>query len=657
MADDQENMDLGPVPAGEVSSVEGYKFQPIKGYPMLNWRGKRPFNSTQFYPAQLKETYGEEVDGWRNKIFWGDNLQVMSHLLKEFRGKVDMIYIDPPFDSAADYNRTISLRGQSTGSDYNSFEEKQYSDIWTNDAYLQFMYERCVLAKELLKSGGAFYLHCDYRKSHYLKAMLDEIFGLSNFMSEIVWRRTTARSGSGSYNHIHDTIFFYVKGGDFVWNQLHTKYSQEYLDQNFKEDDGGRLFRESPITAPGTRTGESGAPWKGLDPSNIGKGRHWAVPSFLSHLLSEDAKKSPLKALDELESLGRIRWAKEGKGRPNAIQFVEDMKGVELQSIWTDFVALSSNAEESEGYPTQKPERLLERVISASTNEGDLVFDFFMGSGTTQAVATKLNRRFLGADINLASVQTTSKRLISILDEPRKPGEDLFAGFEVYNVNNYDVFRNPVEAKALLAETLEIQPIETSSIYDGEKDGRMVKIMPVNRIATKADLSELIAGFDYKAFDRRQNANPNQPVEKILLICMGHEPDLKAQLQLEVIPHKIDVEVVDILRDKSQLEFKRDSEARLAIKDGYLEIERFYPMNLLQKLSLQKEQVTDWREMVESIMVDWNYDGAILQPVELDVPEKNELVSGRYKVPEDAGTVRVKITDLLSESWEGSIDG
>jgi site-specific DNA-methyltransferase (adenine-specific)/adenine-specific DNA-methyltransferase len=267
-----------------------------------------------------------------------------------------------------------------------------------------------------------------------------------------------------------------------------------------------------------------------------------------------------------------------------------------------------------------------------------------------------MGRRFIGADINLGAVQTTTKRLIGNLEEAPKLGEEPKVGFEVYNVNNYDIFRNPAEAVGLLIDALEIQKIETSSIYDGEKDGRMVKIMPVNRIATKADLSELIAGFDYKAFDRRQNANPNQPVEKILLICMGHEPDLKAQLELEVKPHKIDVEVVDILRDKSQLEFKRDSEARLAIKDGYLEIERFYPMNLLQKLSLQKEQVTDWREMVESIMVDWNYDGAILQPVELDVPEKNELVSGRYKVPEDAGTVRVKITDLLSESWEGSID-
>lgn len=124
MADDQENMDLGPVAAGEVSSVEGYKFQPIKGYPMLNWRGKRPFTSTQFYPAQLKETYGEEVDGWRNKIFWGDNLQVMSHLLKEFRGKVDLVYIDPPFDSKADYKKKIKLRGKEVKNDTASFEEK-----------------------------------------------------------------------------------------------------------------------------------------------------------------------------------------------------------------------------------------------------------------------------------------------------------------------------------------------------------------------------------------------------------------------------------------------------------------------------------------------------------------------------------------------------
>jgi hypothetical protein len=185
----------------------------------------------------------------------------------------------------------------------------------------------------------------------------------------------------------------------------------------------------------------------------------------------------------------------------------------------------------------------------------------------------------------------------------------------------------------------------------------MVKIMPVNRIATRADLAELTAGFDYRAWERRQNEKPNQHVEKIQLICMGHEPNLKAELELAVKPFKVDVDVVDILRDKADLEFKRDSDAEVTIKDGELLIQRFYPMNLLQKLSLQKEAVADWREMVESVMVDWNYDGAVLQPSIVDIPGKHDLVSATYKVPADAGTIRVKITDLLSESWEGGVDG
>jgi site-specific DNA-methyltransferase (adenine-specific)/adenine-specific DNA-methyltransferase len=668
--DNQPQLDLAQ-PAGETTNVEKYEFEPIQGYPMLNWRGKRPFRSTQFYPAQLKESHGPEVEGWRNRIFWGDNLQVMSHLVKEFRGKVDLIYIDPPFDSEADYKRKIKLKGKGTDSSYSAFEEKQYTDIWTNDEYLQFMFERLTIARELISESGSLYLHCDYRRSHYLKLILDELFGQKQIKNELVWRRTTARSGSGSFNHIHDTIFFYVKTKEYKWNQQYTPYTQTYFDANFKQDESGRLFRESPITAPGLRSGESGATWKGLNPSSIGKGRHWAIPSFLNNLLSQEAKSSPLRALDELEAQGRIVWAREGLGRPNAIQYADDMQGVEIQSIWSDFVALSSNAEQSEDYPTQKPEALLERIILSSSNPGDIVFDCFMGSGTAQAVAMKLGRRFIGADINLGAVQTTTKRLLKVAadldekqarialdapkvacdDEPAEPSV-FYTGFEVYNVNHYDVFRNPVQAKDLLIEALEIQPLGKSSVYDGEKDGRMVKIMPVNRIATKADLNELIAGFDWKGFERRQHDHPNQPVEKILLVCMGHEPDLAATLIKEAAPFKIDVEVVDILRDKSNLEFKRDAEADVAIENGQLIIRAFYPMNLLQKLSLMKEQVDDWRELVETVMVDWNYDGAVLEPAVVDLPGKNEMVSGTYPVPPDAGTIRVKITDLLSESLE-----
>ena len=260
-----------------------------------------------------------------------------------------------------------------------------------------------------------------------------------------------------------------------------------------------------------------------------------------------------------------------------------------------------------------------------------------------------MGRRFLGADINVGSIQTVTKRL-----ETLKADANLKKfGFEVYNVNHYDFFRNPVEAKELLKDALEITSL-TGSIYDGEKEGRMVKIMPVNRLATRADLNELINGFDYKTFKKRKEDSPIKPVEKLLLVCMGHEVDLKASLELAVKESgfDIDVEVVDILRDKTELQFKRDAEAKVSNKKGKLVIEKFYPMNLLQKLSLQKSKVADWRELVESVMIDWNYDGAVLSPTVIDIPEKDALVSGEYEIPKDAGTIRVKITDLLSESLE-----
>ena len=183
---DQTAMDLGAEGAS-LESVEKFQFAPIKGYPMLNWRGKRPFTSTQFFPAQLKEVHGPEVDGWRNKIFWGDNLQVMSHLLKKFRGKIDLVYIDPPFDSKADYKRKIKIRGEKFENDSSSFEEKQYSDIWTNDEFLQFMFERLSIIRELLSEDGTILLHCDPNKVHHLRCIMDEIFGENNFLNELIW--------------------------------------------------------------------------------------------------------------------------------------------------------------------------------------------------------------------------------------------------------------------------------------------------------------------------------------------------------------------------------------------------------------------------------------------------------------------------------------
>ncbi|PMK78583.1 DNA methylase [Vibrio breoganii] len=612
--------------SNDQTNVESYEFEPIKGYPMLNWKGKRPFRSTQFFPAQLKEVYGQEDNnGWINKIFWGDNLQVMSHLLKEFRGKVDLIYIDPPFDSKADYGKKVKLKKKSgIQGDQNSFEEKQYTDLWNNDEYLQFMYERLILLKELLSDTGLFYLHCDYHKSHHLRCILDEVFGQENFINECIWKRTTAhgdaKQGAKRYDIVHDNILLYSKTSNFKWNTQFVPFSDEQIAQQYnKEDESGRKYRLVTPTAskPG---GDTSYEFKGVTPP---AGRFWAYKK---------------ETMEKFEAEGKLYFS--NTGQPYIKYFLDERPGVAASTIWSEIPILSPTSKERLHYPTQKPEALIERIIKTATNEGDLVLDVFMGSGTTQSVAHKLKRRFIGTDINLGAIQTTTKRLA--LHK---------ANFEMYNVNNYEVFRNPVEAKELLIEALEIQPLGSNTIYDGEKDGYKVKIMPVNRIATKEDLNDLIQGFPYKQFEERKEANPNQPVEEIMLVCMGHEPGLGAILENES-GYKMKVEVVDILRDKSDLTFKYDSEASIGVKGGKLTIEAFYPRNLLQKLSQQKDDVTEWREMVESIMIDWNFDGAVMEPIVIDIPAKDEFVAGEYEIPEGANNIKIKITDLLSESYE-----
>ena len=575
----------------------------IKGFPELRWTGKRPYRSTQYYPAQLRESYGQERDGWINKIFWGDNLQVMSHMLKEYRGKIDLIYIDPPFDSKADYKKKIDIRGigQAEG-DSSAFEEKQYGDIWTNDEYLQFMFERLILLRELLSDRGTVYLHCDWHKAGFLRCMMDEIFGPQNFIDEIVWGYEDIGSRAVKYfKRKHDTIFMYQKTAseDRVFNIMRKRLSESTIKryQPYFDENGIITYRSLKDSNPGVFAKLKGIP--------------------------ED--------LDQ-------PWLDINNGAP-------------LSDWWVDISALKNGFAEATGYPTQKPEALVERIIKASSNPGDLVFDCFMGSGTTQAVAMKLGRRFIGADINLGAIQTTTKRLLSVTEE-LEGQEDKYTGFEVYNVNNYDFFRNPVEARELLIAALEIQPFPASDVWDGELDGRMVKIMPVNRIATKADLKELIANLPYKIYEKRKEENPGQPVERITIVCMGHEPDLKGALEQELVDYKVDIQIVDILRDKADLQLKRDAEAEIVREGGKLIIRAFYPMNLMQKLSLQKEYVEDWRQLVDSIMIDWNYDGVVMQPAVTDVPGKDELVSGVYDIPEDCGTIKVKITDLLSESLE-----
>lgn len=236
----------------DMTTVEDYKFEPIKGYPILNWTGKRPFRSTMFFPAQLKENYGDPVDDWMNKLFWGDNLQVMSHLLKEYRGKIQLIYIDPPFDSKADYKKNIELRGKSVANEHTGFEEKQYADMWYNDGYLQFMYERIILLRELLADNGTIYLHCDWHKSHLLRCILDQVFGPEYFVNEITWKKVTAaKAQSKSFSNTKDTILVYAKGKDFYFQGQYISVGDDDKNYQLIEPDTGRKYGSFDFTQSG----------------------------------------------------------------------------------------------------------------------------------------------------------------------------------------------------------------------------------------------------------------------------------------------------------------------------------------------------------------------------------------------------------------------
>lgn len=581
-------------------SVENQRFRanPIEGFPELVWKGKKSYSDTRFFPAQLKERYGEEKDDWINKIFWGDNLQVMAHLLRDYRGKIKLIYIDPPFDSKADYKKTIKLKGETIKNDQNTFEEKQYSDIWNNGEYLQFIYERLILMKELLADDGSIYLHCDWHKSHHLRCLMDEVFGADNFRNEIIWcYRTTLRTSDKSFGRDHDTILFYGK-----------------TNQNIVHPDR----KDFPVSE---HTIKRWGPY--ADENGFVSNKHFAG-SVSTIINTEDET----KGFYINQGIPRDWW--------------------EISAN----VAKGNTSEVIAGkYPTQKPEALLERIIKASSNPGDLVFDCFMGSGTTQAVAMKLGRKFIGTDINMGAIQTTTKRLLKIAEENRD-NEELYTGFEYYHVNNYDFFRNPIQAKEILLEAYEIEKFDNSNIFDGQKEGRMIKIMPTNRITTKGDLDSLISNLNYKVYEQRRAENPLKPVESITLICMGHESDLKASFEEKVKPYKFDLKVVDVLKDRMDINFERDSEADIEIQGNKLVINSFYPRTLLDKLGEEASNIEDWRVLVESVLIDWNYDGAVLEPSVLDTPDKKNLVTGEYEIPEDYGTIRVKITDLLSNSLE-----
>lgn len=649
------------------------EIKPAKGRPMLTWVGKKPLRHAIAYPAQLVETFHaqskiknrkSEIEG--GLLFHGDNKDVLAYLLANgYRGKVKLIYIDPPFDSGADYVRKVNLRGGAVSLDseeYSLGEQIQYTDIWTNDSYLQFMYERVLILKELLAEDGSIYLHCDYRRGHYLKCLLDEVFGSDHFMHEIVWQRTYSRGASKTINNIHDVLFVYSKGQDVVWNKVQMPVSQDYLESRFTmvDEKTGKSFQGVVLTAPGLSGGETGGEWRGFNPSS--QGRHWAYR---------------IQELERLDAEDKIYWPREG-GWPRLKRFADEVKGIALQSVWTDISPVNSQAYEDTGFPTQKPESLIERVLLIGTNPYDIVLDCFLGSGTTAAVAQKLGRRWIGADINKGAIQTTVKRLQGVMMEqsdlsPQPPlpfGHDVLKGegeppepaqlsFAVYRVNDYDLQIQHNEAFNLAVEHLGMTRSKTDAYFDGTLGKKLVKIVPFNHPVTPLDLEEV---------KRELNNRPDEERD-IVVVGLGKEVAVNGWLEdwnklrkQGNIPNKI--EVIELRSDpkyggffthepaKAKVSFKR-------VKDNVeIVIDDFISPTILERLSQQnknnplfKPQVSDWRSMVDSVMIDSAYDGIVFNITLADVPEKkNDLVEGKYAVEAKKGaTVAVKVTDMLGE--------
>jgi adenine-specific DNA-methyltransferase len=342
---------------------------------------------------------------WTNRLIYGDNLLTMAALLAgdehtpSLRGKVDLIYIDPPFDSKADYRTKVTLPGVELEQKPTVIEQFAYSDTWSDGtaSYLAMITPRLVLMRELLAETGSIYVHLDWHVGHYVKVVMDEVFGRESFTNEIIWKRQSAHSGTNQCGNVHDSLFLYRKNkNSFFWKTLYAAPSPDYIDGFFDqmEPGTGRRYARGDLTGAGiTKEGESGQPWKGINPS--AKGRHWA----LSHA-----------ELDRLDSIGKLHWPK--KGVPRLKRYLDEFPGVELQDVWADIKIIHNQSDERVDYSTQKPESLLERIIDSTCPEAGIVADFFGGSGTTAAVAEKLGRRWITSDLGKPACMIMRKRLI-----------------------------------------------------------------------------------------------------------------------------------------------------------------------------------------------------------------------------------------------------
>jgi len=445
---------------------------------------------------------GRQLKGWTNKLIWGDNKLILSSLKNgplreeiEKEGGIELIYIDPPFDVGADFSMEIEIGEDKFIKEQGIIEEIAYRDTWGKgtDSFNAMIYERLILMRDLLSDNGSIYIHCDYRVNNYIRLILDEIFGKNNFGNEIIWQKlTSAKSQAKTYPNIHDTLFFFSKDKEKnIFNTQYVAKSQKLLKTHYRyiDEKTGKRYSLADFTQKG-----QGEPKRFGDKFLVPpSGKHW----IWSQERINEAIKENLIVFSE-------------SGLPYIKRFYEDTKGNVSEDIWLDINPVNPMAKERSNYPTQKPEALLNRIISASSNENDIIADFFCGSGTTLAAAEKLGRKWIGADLSKFAIHTTRKRMIEVQRQLKKEHKN-YRAFEILNLGKYErqhyVGINPnlreVEKQKQLAKkekdfiSLILRAYRTEKVNDfevfhGKKNNRLVSIGPINLPVTRLFVEEVI---------------------------------------------------------------------------------------------------------------------------------------------------------------------
>lgn len=609
---------------------------------------------------------------WRNRLIWGDKKYVLPSLLPEFAGKVNLIYIDPPFDTGADFsfNATIADFPDTEEDESVSFtkqpsilEQKAYRDTWGRglDSYLQWLYETLILLREILTESGSLYIHCGPNVNHVVRTVADELMGASNFVNEIIWRRAFAHSDSGRCGIIHDCLLLYGKTDKRTWNKIYQAASREYIETFFDQYDEKRKERYARITltAPGkTKEGESGKPWRGINPTSIG--RHWAI----NH-----------KELDRLDKEGRLHWPR--KGVPRLKRYESEYEGTVLQDIWTDVNKIHNQSPELLGYPTQKPEALLERIIKASSNEGDLVLDCFVGSGTTAAVAEKLGRRWIVCDLSRFAIHTTRKRLLGIPNV--RP-------FVVQNLGKYErqewqVAEFPANGKDRLEEQREreaayrkfildlyhAKPITGHAWLHGAKGGRMVHVGAVDAPVTLADV-KAIARETWKAIGTGKDT-PSKAAVDILGWEFAFEVNelakqVAAESRVDVAFKKIPPEVLDKKAvEQGDVKFFELGALSVDVKQKGREVSLKLTDFVIPTDDIPEEArkaIKHWSQLVDYWAVDWDYkDDTFHNQWQSYRTRKNPKIEleTRYTYPGPGKyVVVVKVIDILGNDTTKTLE-